>query len=302
MKPIDAGEIPETGATINLASGSASTTVSAAAAAAAVVAAATEQKVASVQAVKAEQQMAQPMHGSAQNSSDASTPSAVSAVPVAVMASSTNLASASASASASAAAAAAAAATTAATSADSFAPGIGSGSGPPPAVVAASFGNGAADPHRDPAGFVLSQILSNPMQPAPTVTPNATVVGGMQALANFGSPAVARDAEMRLSQHGFGTGSSVALSQQGQQTQQLQQPQQPQQPQQGGGWSCPTHGPANVAPGYQGRGFECKVTSVGQVPPWGWRPGKDKNTGYPLQYTFCNRDGQYVYACKERSA
>ncbi len=30
--------------------------------------------------------------------------------------------------------------------------------------------------------------------------------------------------------------------------------------------------------------------------------GKDKNTGYPLQYTFCNRDGQYVYACKERSA
>ena len=77
---------------------------------------------------------------------------------------------------------------------------------------------------------------------------------------------------------------------------------QPQQPQQGGGWSCPTHGPANVAPGYQGRGFECKVTSVGQVPPWGWRPGKDKNTGYPLQYTFCNRDGQYVYACKERSA
>ena len=77
---------------------------------------------------------------------------------------------------------------------------------------------------------------------------------------------------------------------------------QPQQPQQGGGWSCPTHGPANVGPGYQGRGFECKVTSVGRVPPWGWRPGKDKNTGYPLQYTFCNRDGQYVYACKERSA
>lgn len=70
----------------------------------------------------------------------------------------------------------------------------------------------------------------------------------------------------------------------------------------GPAWMCPTHGAQDVGPGYQGRGFECKVKAIGAPPPWGWRQGKDKNTGYPLQYTFCNRDGQYVYACKERSA
>ena len=68
----------------------------------------------------------------------------------------------------------------------------------------------------------------------------------------------------------------------------------------GPAWMCPTHGAQDVGPGYQGRGFECKVKAIGAPPPWGWRQGKDKYTGPPINCTYVQNQ-QPVFACREKS-
>jgi hypothetical protein len=77
-----------------------------------------------------------------------------------------------------------------------------------------------------------------------------------------------------------------------------QRPQQRQQPQQQSSsqWKCPVHGTSTMG----NFGIECGTRAVGTVPAWRYRPGKDKQTGEVLPYTFLGRDGQPVFCCAER--